>query len=141
MQCITRLNLYQSEVPFPSHSIRRFGVPRISVLDIDISSNFRRLNANLIQFSRLKCQVSISPFLTEWGASLDIVDPISFPLSAIHIPVSIQPIQEPPLDQIFVSCRSSPKIKKCQVSKKIIPAWMLQGWGSGKQMLEPGKQD
>ena len=24
---------------------------------------------------------------------------------------------------------------------KIIPKWMLQGWGSGKQMLEPGKQD
>jgi len=24
---------------------------------------------------------------------------------------------------------------------KIIKKWMLQGWGSGKQMLEPGKQD
>ena len=24
---------------------------------------------------------------------------------------------------------------------KIIKKWMSQGWGSGKQMLEPGKQD
>ena len=30
---------------------------------------------------------------------------------------------------------------KMPSQEKIIPAWMLQGWGSGKQMLEPGKQD
>ena len=30
---------------------------------------------------------------------------------------------------------------KMPSQEKNIPAWMLQGWGSGKQMLEPGKQD
>ena len=46
-----------------------------------------------------------------------------------------------PVGPDFFSCRSSPKIKNAKSGKKIFPAWMLQGWGSGKQMLEPGKQD
>ena len=49
-------------------------------------------------------------------------------------------IYKPPLDQIFFPVGPVRKLKMPS-QEKIIPAWMLQGWGSGKQMLEPGKQD
>ena len=38
----------------------------------------------------------------------------------------------------FFPVGAVPKLKMPS-QETIIPPWMLQGWGSGKQMLEPGK--